>query len=236
MTKLSQYAYVCDGATLKCSQGSTPGKLRVLAKRPTVGGKPGSNITDNAPMANVTPFGVCKITNKACVMPGLAGWEEYFRNTRLGEAPALLDCCTNRCAMGGEIKVSHHGQTGMRESLESKPIPTRTPPTDAQQKLAQLALQQPRFQQLPVQQLAAQQLAAVPVLPQGALQPPVLQQLVRAGQRIAEQKLVQLGQELLVAAVGQILPVGGPLLEAAASLGAGVAQVAASFHHHQDRS
>ncbi|WP_046245303.1 DUF4280 domain-containing protein [Hymenobacter terrenus] len=235
MIKLSQYAYVCDGATLKCSQGSKPGKLRVLAKRPTVGGKPGSNITDNTPMANVTPFGVCKITNKACVMPSLAGWEEYFRNTRLGGAPALLECCTNRCGMGGEITVSRHGQTGMRESLEPKPIPARTPPTDAQQKLAQLALQRPTFQQLPIQQLAAQQLGAGPALQQGALQRPVLQQLVQAGQRMAEQKLVQLGQELLVSAVGQVLPVAGQLLETASSLGAGVAQVAASLQR-QDNS
>ena len=119
-SKLVQYTFVVNGAALSCNKGSAPSNLVVVAKRPAVGGKPGANITDNVPLVNLLPFGTCKITKKACV-PAPAGWEGYFRSTRVGEAPALLDGCTNQCTIGGKIKITNPGQTGMIAPLDMLP-------------------------------------------------------------------------------------------------------------------
>ncbi|UYZ62512.1 DUF4280 domain-containing protein [Hymenobacter weizhouensis] len=127
---MQQYEYVVDGATLKCNKGSAPGMLRVVAKRPEVGGRPGANTTDNAPLVNIPSFGGCKLQkNKPCV-PAPQGWEGYFRNTKVGEAPALLlETCTNQCAVGGTIKITRSGQTGPTAPLDLIAAPPVTPAT-----------------------------------------------------------------------------------------------------------
>lgn len=103
--------YVVRGATVKCSSGSSPSKLNLPRSHGTyVNSKPVLNSTDTASGANVMPFGKCSVTDGPCSPATAAQWEGTKLDTLVKGKPAVLDCSTLSCNIGGCIKIEDAGQ------------------------------------------------------------------------------------------------------------------------------
>lgn len=119
---------VVSGALVACTMGTNPSSLTVLpAKRTNVGGAPAGVVTDNVPMANVAPFGMCTtpsnpqvaaatsaasgvLTPQPCIPVIAAPWTPGASTVLIGNTPALNDLCTCMCTWGGMISVTNPGQ------------------------------------------------------------------------------------------------------------------------------
>ncbi len=115
---------VVDGASLKCSFGSSESSLGVLPVSPaSSGGKAVAAITDFAPGLNIRPFGQCKtpsnplvaaataaalgvLTPQACIPVTVAPWIPGNSTVVLHQIPAVDEGCTLMCLWGGVIEVS----------------------------------------------------------------------------------------------------------------------------------
>ena len=54
-------SYVCSGAMMKCTMGTSPARLTVLPIRTVfLTGQPMANISDHQTMVNLAPFGLCR--------------------------------------------------------------------------------------------------------------------------------------------------------------------------------
>ena len=122
-------SYVCSGATMKCSMGTSQAKLTVLPTRTVLlTGQPMANISDHLSMVNLAPFGRCRsmgfpatasataaaqgtLTPMPCMhntpFPWMGGKNDY---TIKGD-PALLKSSTCQCMWGGTISLVTDGQT-----------------------------------------------------------------------------------------------------------------------------
>ena len=123
-------SYVCSGATMKCTMGTSQAKLTVLPSRTVfLCGQPMANISDHLTMVNLAPFGRCrslgypataaataaahgKLTPMPCMhntpMPWVLGKPDYLVQGK----PALLKTCTCTCMWGGMISLVSDGQLG----------------------------------------------------------------------------------------------------------------------------
>lgn len=123
-------SYVCSGATMRCSMGTSQAKLTVLPLRTVfLTGQPMANISDHLTMVNLAPFGRCrslgfpatasataaahgKLTPMPCrhntPFPWMGGKNDYIIK---GE-PALLKSSTCSCMWGGTISIVDDGQHG----------------------------------------------------------------------------------------------------------------------------
>lgn len=121
-------SYVCSGATMKCSMGTSQAKLTVLPTRTVyLTGQPMANISDHLTMANLAPFGRCRslgfpatasataanhgsLTPMPCMhntpFPWMGGKNDYI----VKGAPALLKSSTCQCMWGGTISIINDGQ------------------------------------------------------------------------------------------------------------------------------
>ena len=121
-------SYVCSGATMKCSMGTSQAKLTVLPSRTVfLTGQPMANISDHLSMINLAPFGKCRslgfpatasataahhgsLTPMPCMhntpFPWMSGKDDYIIK---GE-PALLKSSTCSCMWGGTISITDDGQ------------------------------------------------------------------------------------------------------------------------------
>lgn len=122
-------SYVCSGATMKCTMGTSNAKLTVLPIRTVnLTGKPMANISDHLTMINLAPFGRCrslgfpataaataahhgKLTPMPCMhntpFPWMKGKNDYL----VKGDPALLKSSTCQCMWGGTISLITDGQT-----------------------------------------------------------------------------------------------------------------------------
>lgn len=122
-------SYVCSGATMRCTMGTSQAKLTVLPVRTVyLTGQPMANISDHLTMINLAPFGRCrsmgfpatasataaahgKLTPMPCMhntpFPWMSGKMDY---TVKGD-PALLKTSTCSCMWGGTISIISDGQT-----------------------------------------------------------------------------------------------------------------------------
>lgn len=122
-------SYVCSGAMMKCTMGTTPARLTVLPIRTVfLTGQPMANISDHQTMVNLAPFGLCRslgfpatasataaalgtLTPMPCMhntpFPWMGGKNDYIVK---GE-PALLKSSTCSCMWGGTISITDDGQT-----------------------------------------------------------------------------------------------------------------------------
>lgn len=117
---------VVSGAMTMCSFGLAPSTLMVVAPRPMVEGRPVATITDVAPMANITPFGMCQslanpivaaataaalgvLTPMPCVPAIPAPWLPMAPQTTVGGIPVLVAGSTCICAYGGSISLTMPG-------------------------------------------------------------------------------------------------------------------------------
>lgn len=121
-------SYVCSGATMRCSMGTSLAKLTVLPSRTVfLTGQPMANISDHLPMMNLAPFGKCRslgfpttaaataahhghLTPMPCMhntpLPWRGGKNDYI----VEGDPALLKSSTCQCMWGGTISIVDDGQ------------------------------------------------------------------------------------------------------------------------------
>ena len=121
-------SYVCSGATMRCTMGTSKAKLTVLPTRTVyLTGQPMANISDHLSMINLAPFGNCRsmgfpataaataanygtLTPQPCMhntpFPWMSGKNDYIIN---GD-PALLKSSTCQCMWGGTISITDDGQ------------------------------------------------------------------------------------------------------------------------------
>lgn len=121
-------SYVCSGAIMKCSMGTSQAKLTILPTRTVfLTGQPMANISDHLSMVNLAPFGKCQslgfpatasataanhgsLTPMPCMhntpFPWMGGKNDYI----VKGDPALLKSSTCQCMWGGTISFVEDGQ------------------------------------------------------------------------------------------------------------------------------
>lgn len=119
--------YVCTGASLKCTMGTSAAKLKATPRNVSLTGKDQANIADHVPMINVPGFGRCRslgypptasataanhgrLTPMPCVPGTCSKWQAVDRDSRICGEPALLKPSTLRCMYGGTISIVSPGQ------------------------------------------------------------------------------------------------------------------------------
>lgn len=122
-------SYVCSGAMMKCSMGTSQAKLTILPTRTVyLTGQPMANISDHLSMVNLAPFGNCRsmgfpatasatasaqgtLTPMPCMhntpFPWMRGKNDYL----IKGQPALLKSSKCQCMWGGIISLINDGQT-----------------------------------------------------------------------------------------------------------------------------
>ena len=120
--------YVCTGATLKCTMGTSCPKLKATPKNVSLTGKDQANIADYVSMKNVPSFGRCrslgypptasataanhgKLTPMPCVPGTCPKWKAIDEDSLICGEPALLKPATLKCMYGGTISIVDPGQT-----------------------------------------------------------------------------------------------------------------------------
>lgn len=116
-------------AMLTCTFGAAPSTLTVLpTPRVLVEGMPVGTITDNAPVLNIPPFGVCTslgnpqvaaataaalgvLTPMPCVPAVAAPWVSDAPKTLVGGKPVITVGSKCQCMWGGLIQVVNPGTT-----------------------------------------------------------------------------------------------------------------------------
>ena len=118
---------VTSGATTRCTLGVTPGTLVAVPGGVNAGPAPLATVTDFAPFANITPFGMClSLFNPAVASataaamgvlapmpctPVIRGPWQPGSPTMQGQGrPARTDGSTWQCAYGGLISSVCPGQ------------------------------------------------------------------------------------------------------------------------------
>ena len=120
--------YVCTGATLKCTMGTSCPKLKATPKNVSLTEKDQANIADYVSMKNVPSFGRCrslgypptasataanhgKLTPMPCVPGTCPKWKAIDKDSLICGEPALLKPATLKCMYGGTISIIDPGQT-----------------------------------------------------------------------------------------------------------------------------
>lgn len=131
-------SYVCSGAMMKCSMGTSQARLTVLPTRTVfLTGQPMANISDHLSMVNLAPFGRCRsmgfpatasataaaqgtLTPMPCMhntqFPWMGGKNDYL----VKGDPALLKSSICQCMWGGTISITDDGQHGEGTQWVSK--------------------------------------------------------------------------------------------------------------------
>lgn len=122
-------SFVCKGAKLRCSMGDSVSELNVIhpTKIVYLHGENFGNITDNKPMVNIKPFGMCRslsnpsvasataasfgiLTPMSCMPNTPSAWLKGKTNVLIKGQPALMNDCKLLCMWGGTIEVLDPGQ------------------------------------------------------------------------------------------------------------------------------
>lgn len=128
LTSASTDSYVCSGATMRCTMGTSQARLTVLPIRTVyLTRQPMANISDHLTMVNLAPFGRCRslgfpataaataahhghLTPMPCMhntpFPWMRGKNDYI----IKGDPALLRSSTCSCMWGGTISIVNDGQ------------------------------------------------------------------------------------------------------------------------------
>lgn len=118
---------VCTGATMQCSFGLAPSVFNATPRPVLTSFMPAGVITDNVPMFNVPPFGMCTsmanptvasataaalgvLTPMPCVPVLPAPWAPGVPNVLIQNIPALDNNCKLMCAWAGVISILMPGQ------------------------------------------------------------------------------------------------------------------------------
>lgn len=116
--------FVCQGAMLQCTFGTTPSTLTVtVPTRPKCGNMLMANIMDMIPMTNIMSFGMCQsisnptvasatsaamgvLTPMPCTPAITAPWAPPGKTMVMGQ-PALINNAKCMCMWGGMISVNN---------------------------------------------------------------------------------------------------------------------------------
>ena len=119
---------VVAGAQMLCSFGVAPSVLSVLPlNKVMAGGPPAATISDNKPMVNIPPFGMCMslsnpqvaaataaalgvLTPMPCIPNIPAPWAPGSPTLLIGGQPALNSTSKAMCAFGGVVQLLVPGQ------------------------------------------------------------------------------------------------------------------------------
>ncbi len=120
--------YVCSGAKMKCTMGSSQSSLIVLPTRTIMlHGSYMGNIMDFKPMVNITPFGMCRslanpvvaaataanlgrLQPMPCIPNTVSPWMNGKTDVILKGQPAMLNNCKLMCMWAGNISLCDSGQ------------------------------------------------------------------------------------------------------------------------------
>ncbi len=118
---------VIHGASMRCSQGTSPASLSVLPTQMTRGvERPAATVMDFAPMVNIAPMGMCQspanpqvaaataaamgaLTPQPCIPVVPAPWSPGASAVVVGAFAALTDDSTCMCAWAGTVSISDAG-------------------------------------------------------------------------------------------------------------------------------
>lgn len=120
--------YICTGATLRCTMGTSCPKLKATPKNVSLTGKDQANIADYVSIKNIPSFGRCrslgypptasataanhgKLTPMPCVPGTCPKWQAIDKDSLICGEPALLEPATLRCMYGGTISIVNPGQS-----------------------------------------------------------------------------------------------------------------------------
>jgi hypothetical protein len=118
---------VCTGAMMMCTFGAAPSTFNATPRPVLTSNMPAGVITDNVPMMNVPPFGVCTslanpqvaaataaamgvLTPMPCVPVLPAPWVPGAPTVLVGNIPALNNTSKLMCAWAGVISITVPGQ------------------------------------------------------------------------------------------------------------------------------
>jgi hypothetical protein len=119
---------VVNGASLKCSQGTSPATLSVLPTNGSEGEEqPAATVMDHLPMVNVPPFGMCQtlanpqvaaatsaamgtLTPQPCVPVLPTPWSPGASYVTIQEQKALSDDSKCTCQWTGSIEITNPGE------------------------------------------------------------------------------------------------------------------------------
>jgi len=118
---------VCTGAMMMCTFGAAPSNFNATPRPVMTSNMVAGVITDNIPMMNVPPFGVCMslanpqvaaataaalgvLTPMPCVPVLPAPWVPGAPTVLIANIPALDNTCKLMCAWAGVISISFPGQ------------------------------------------------------------------------------------------------------------------------------
>lgn len=114
--------FVSSTAMMACSFGTAPSTLNVLpVKMVNTSKLPAAVITDNIPMVNILPFGLCSSPANPAVIAALgipqpctplttAPWAPGSMIAKIRNIPALTNQCKCMCAYAGVISIINPGQ------------------------------------------------------------------------------------------------------------------------------
>jgi hypothetical protein len=120
---------VVNGATLKCSQGTSPSTLTVLpAIQADADQQPTATINDHVPMVNVAPFGMCQttanpqvaaataaamgtLTPQPCIPVLPSPWSPGASVVTIQGIKALPDNAKCNCTWTGSIEITNPGES-----------------------------------------------------------------------------------------------------------------------------
>ena len=121
-------SYVCSGATMRCTRGTSTAKLTVLPSRTVnLTGPPMANVSDHTPFVNLGRFGRCRslgfpptaaatsahhghLTPMPCAHNTPQPWQNGKDDYIIRGNAALLKSSTCRCFWGGTISIVDNGQ------------------------------------------------------------------------------------------------------------------------------
>jgi hypothetical protein len=118
---------VCTGALMNCSFGAAPSTFNATPRPVQTSSMTAGVITDNIPMSNIPPFGMCLsltnpqvaaataaalgvLTPMPCVPVLPAPWVPGVPTVLITSIPALDDTCKLTCAWAGVISIGFAGQ------------------------------------------------------------------------------------------------------------------------------
>ena len=117
----------CTGGQLQCSFGMAPSVFNATPRPVLTSNMPAGVITDNVPLMNIMPFGMCSspanptvaaataaalgvLTPMPCVPATAAPWAPGVPNVLIANIPALDNNCKLMCNWGGVISFVTPGQ------------------------------------------------------------------------------------------------------------------------------
>ncbi len=118
---------VCTTAVLVCTFGVAPSTFMATPRPVFTGNQMAGVITDNIPMMNIPPFGVCSslanptvaaataaalgvLTPMPCVPVFPAPWVPGAPTVQIMGIPALDSTCKLICAYAGQVSITLPGQ------------------------------------------------------------------------------------------------------------------------------